>query len=105
VIVRHLTVLHGIFKRAKRVWGLASNPTSADLVERPKVFYTGEFDTYTGDEVELLATAADDAPVGCRRRAPGGGRHQDVAGGADIAAWSSSAGGPCRTGPCTGRAR
>ena len=36
-IVRHLTVLHGIFKRAKRVWRLQDNPASADLVERPKV--------------------------------------------------------------------
>jgi integrase len=57
-IVRHLTVLYGIFKRAKRVWGLASNPASADLVERPAVVYTGEFDTYSGAEVELLANAA-----------------------------------------------
>jgi len=57
-IVRHLTVLHGIFKRAKRVWGLAENPASADLVERPKVTYTGEFDTFDRDEIELLASAA-----------------------------------------------
>lgn len=57
-IVRHLTVLHGIFKRAKRVWGLAENPASADVVERPKVVYTGEFDTLDSDEVELLASAA-----------------------------------------------
>jgi hypothetical protein len=27
-VVRHLTVLRGIFKRAKRVWGLATNPAS-----------------------------------------------------------------------------
>jgi integrase len=60
VIVRHLTVLHGIFKRAKRVWGLERNPASADLVERPKMVYTGEFDTFTGEEVELLASAALD---------------------------------------------
>lgn len=58
-IVRHLTVLHGIFKRAKRVWGLAENPASADMVERPKVVYTGEFDTFDRDEVERLATAAE----------------------------------------------
>jgi integrase len=58
-IVRHLTVLHGIFKRAKRKWGLAENPASADLVERPKVVYTGEFDTLDRDEVELLATVAE----------------------------------------------
>ena len=59
-VVRHLTVLHGIFKRAKRVWGLQDNPASADLVERPKVTYTGEFDTFTRDEIELLAANADD---------------------------------------------
>jgi integrase len=57
-IVRHLTVLHGIFKRAKRVWGLQSNPAAAELVERPKVTYTGEFDTLDPDEVEQLAAAA-----------------------------------------------
>lgn len=60
VIVRHLTVLHGIFKRAKRVWKIAENPASADLVERPKVVYTGEFDTFDRDEVELLAAGAAD---------------------------------------------
>jgi integrase len=54
-----LTVLHGIFKRAKRVYGLRENPASADLVERPKVVYTGEFDTYGRDELEQLATAAE----------------------------------------------
>jgi integrase len=57
-IVRHLTVLHGIFKRAKRKWGLRDNPASADLVERPKVVYTGEFDTFDPDEIERLAAAA-----------------------------------------------
>ncbi len=60
-IVRHLTVLHGIFNRAKRVWKLAGNPAAADLVERPKAIYTGEFDTYTRDEIELLATHAPNA--------------------------------------------
>ncbi len=58
-IVRHLTVLHGIFKRAKRVWGLRDNPASAELVERPRVVYSGEFDTLTRDEVELLAANAE----------------------------------------------
>jgi integrase len=59
-IVRHLTVLHGIFKRAKRVWGLQSNPAAAELVERPKVTYTGEFDTLDPDEIKQLAAAAGD---------------------------------------------
>jgi integrase len=58
VIVRHLTVLHGIFKRAKRVWRLVENPASADLVERPKVVYSGEFDTFNSEEMESLARAA-----------------------------------------------
>ena len=55
MVVRHLAVLHGIFKRAGRVWGLERNPASADLVERPKVVYTGEFETLDRDELELLA--------------------------------------------------
>ena len=59
-IVRHLTVLHGIFKRAKRVWSLQNNPAAAELVERPKVTYTGEFDTLDPEEIEQLAAAAAD---------------------------------------------
>ena len=60
-IVRHLTVLHGIFKRAQRVWELKSNPAAANLVERPKVVYTGKFDTLDRDEIELLASVAESA--------------------------------------------
>ena len=50
-VVRHLTVLHGIFKRAARIWGLQRNPASAELVERPPVRYSGEFGTLRPDEV------------------------------------------------------
>lgn len=57
-IVRHLTVLHGIFKRAARVWGLDRNPASADLVERPPVRYSGEFQTLRPDQVLELARHA-----------------------------------------------
>ena len=57
-IVRHLAVIHGIFKRAKRKGWVKENPASADLVERPPDVYTGEFDTLTFDEVELLAAHA-----------------------------------------------
>jgi integrase len=60
-VVRHLTVLHGVFKRAGRVWGLERNPASADLVDRPRVVYSGEFTALTGDQVELLAAHARDA--------------------------------------------
>jgi integrase len=58
VIVRHLTVLHGIFRRAMRVWGLTVNPAAAELVERPPVRYSGEFKTLTPDEVRLAAAHA-----------------------------------------------
>lgn len=57
-IVRHLTVLHGVFRRAKRVWGLQDNPASAELVDRPRVQYSGEFQTLTPVEVLALARAA-----------------------------------------------
>ena len=40
---------------------MADNPASADLVERPKVVYTGEFDTFSPEEIELLAANAEDA--------------------------------------------
>lgn len=63
-IVRHLTVLHGIFRRAKRVWGLRANPASAELVDRPSVTYSGEFQTLTPVEVLALAAAADDPQDG-----------------------------------------
>jgi integrase len=57
-IVRHLVVLNGVFKRAKRKGWVRDNPASAEMVERPPVVYTGEFDTYTRDEVERLAAHA-----------------------------------------------
>jgi integrase len=59
--VRHLTVLHGVFRRAARVWGLERNPASADLVERPPVRYSGEVRTLRPDEVILLARHAETA--------------------------------------------
>lgn len=60
-VVRHLTVAHGVFKHAIRVHGLARNPASAELVDRPTVRYTGEFHTFDGNELAALARhAADD---------------------------------------------
>jgi len=58
-IVRHLTVLHGVLKRAERKGWVPKNEASASMVERPKVVYTGEFDTFERDEVELAAAFAD----------------------------------------------
>ncbi len=58
-VVRHLVVLHAIFKRAARVWGLDRNPASGELVDRPPVRYSGEFRTLTPDEVRLVADGMD----------------------------------------------
>lgn len=55
-IVRHLVVLHAIFKRAARVWGITVNPASGELVDRPSVRYSGEFRTLSPDEVRLVAS-------------------------------------------------
>jgi integrase len=62
VVIRHLTVLHGVFKRARQVWDdLPPNPASAELVKRPRLSYDGDFQTLTADQVRLLGKhAADD---------------------------------------------
>ncbi|WP_249020557.1 site-specific integrase [Conexibacter sp. S30A1] len=57
VVVRHLVVLNGIFKRAARVWKIQVNPASADLVDRPPVRYdSGAYKTLEPDEVRLVAS-------------------------------------------------
>ena len=60
-VVRHLTVAHGVFKYAARAHGLLRNPASADLVDRPTVRYSGDFDTYDATELAALARHAVDA--------------------------------------------
>ncbi len=56
-INKHLVILHGIFKRAQRVWELPSNPASA--VERQPVRNTGRFNVLSPVEIEALARAAE----------------------------------------------
>src|ERR1039458_2206865 len=63
-VVRHLTVAHGVFRYAMREHGLTRNPASAELVDRPSVRYTGEFETFDADELAALARAADDEATG-----------------------------------------
>jgi hypothetical protein len=80
-VVRHLTVAHGIFKHAVREHGLTRNPASAELVDRPTVRYSGEFETFDADELAALVRAAADeqdgalfltaAMTGLRQRAAG----------------------------------
>lgn len=56
-INKHLVILHGIFRRAQRVWELPSNPASG--VERQAERNTGRFSVLTPTEVEALARAAE----------------------------------------------
>lgn len=57
-VVRHLTVAHSVFKHAVREHGLMRNPASAELVDRPTMRYSGEFDTFDADELHALARHA-----------------------------------------------
>lgn len=63
-VVRHLTVAHGVFRYAMRAHGLERNPASAELVDRPTVRYSGEFETFDAEELAALVRAADDEATG-----------------------------------------
>lgn len=63
-VVRHLTVAHGVFRYAMREHGLEHNPASAELVDRPTVRYSGEFETFDASELAALVRAADDKATG-----------------------------------------
>jgi integrase len=52
-----LVVLHGIFKRAMRAYGLPSNPV--DGVDRQPQRRSGDFQVFTPGEVRLLASKAE----------------------------------------------
>jgi integrase len=51
-----LVLLHGILKRAKKVWALQSNPAAE--VEKPPLRRSGEIQVYTPEEVWALVRAA-----------------------------------------------
>jgi integrase len=51
-----LVLMHGIFRRARKVWGLPSNPV-AD-VEKPPLTRTGDLQVYSPEEVWALVRAA-----------------------------------------------
>jgi integrase len=52
-----LVMLHGIFRRAMRVYGLLGNPAAA--VDRQPVRRSGDFDVLSPGEVKALARAAE----------------------------------------------
>src|SRR5205085_4504912 len=51
-----LVLLHGIFQRAKKVWGLPLNPVVE--VEKPPVGRSGDIEVFSPEEVWALVHAA-----------------------------------------------
>jgi integrase len=51
-----IVLLHGIFRRAKKVWGLSVNPVTE--VEKPPVSHGGDIDVFSPEEVYALVRAA-----------------------------------------------
>ncbi len=52
-----LVLLHGIFRRARKVWGLPSNPVAE--VEKPPVGRSGGIEVFSPEEVWALVRAAE----------------------------------------------
>jgi integrase len=55
-VAKYLVILHGIFKRAMKVWGLPRNPVAT--VERPRYRVSDDLDAYSPEEVWALVRAA-----------------------------------------------
>src|SRR4051794_19335965 len=54
-VAKYLVVLHGIFRRAMKVWGLPRNPAAA--VERPRFQVSDDIDAFSPEEVHALVRA------------------------------------------------
>jgi integrase len=55
-VAKYLVILHGIFKRAMKVWGLPRNPAAE--VERPRFRVSDDLDAFSPEEVWALSRAA-----------------------------------------------
>jgi len=55
-VAKYLVILHGIFKRAMRVWGVPRNPVVD--VERPRYRVSDDLDAFSPEEVWALVRAA-----------------------------------------------
>jgi integrase len=55
-----LVLLHGIFQRARKVYGLATNPVTD--VEKPPLTRSGDIDVFSPEEIDALVRAADSGP-------------------------------------------
>jgi integrase len=58
-VAKYIVIVHGIFRRAMKVWGLPSNP--AATVERPRVRVSDDIDAFSVEEVHALVRAAASA--------------------------------------------
>ncbi len=61
-VAKYLVILHGIFKRSMRVWGLPRNPLVD--VERPRFRVSDDLDAFSPEEVWALVRAAASEPDG-----------------------------------------
>lgn len=55
-VAKYLVILHGIFRRAMKVWGLPRNPAAS--VERPRFRVSNDLDAFSPEEVWALVRAA-----------------------------------------------
>jgi integrase len=62
-IAKHLVILHGVFRRAMKVWGLPRNPVAE--VERPRYRFSDDLDAFSPEEVWALVRAAASEQDGC----------------------------------------
>jgi integrase len=53
---KYLVVMHGIFKRALKVWGLPRDPMTA--VERPRIRVSDDLHAFSPEEIHALVRAA-----------------------------------------------
>jgi len=55
-VAKYLVVLHGIFRRAMKVWGLQRNPAAE--VERPRFRVSDDIEAFSPEDVHALVRAA-----------------------------------------------
>jgi integrase len=56
-VQKYLVVMHGIFRRAMKVWGLPANPLTA--VDRPRMRVSDDLHAFSPEEVWALVRAAE----------------------------------------------
>ncbi len=62
-VAKYLVILHGIFRRAMKVWGLPRNPAAS--VERPRFRVSDDLDAFSPEEVWALVRAAPSKQDAC----------------------------------------